>query len=291
VYASQRAETIKVAVQHHHAHVVSAMTEHGVEGPAIGIAYDGTGYGTDGTMWGGEVLLATVQAFRRIATFRPLLLAGGDRAIREPWRLALALVIDAYDDRVPPNVWRFFSRVPLQDIDAVRGLLNRAPMPLARGVGRYFDAFGALFLGRPRASFEGQIALEWNQVADPAVVRAYPFAVDEDAHECREIDLRPAVRAAVSDAVRGDDAAAISAAFHNTIAKATGSVVRRAIAQYGSLPVVASGGCFQNARLAESVKAALAPEHHVLFQELVPPGDGGIALGQAVIADALTAAG
>lgn len=286
LYASQRPEIMKVAVQHHHAHVVSAMVEHGVEGPAIGIAYDGTGYGTDGTMWGGEVLLATVEAFHRVATFRPLLLAGGDRAIREPWRLALALLVDAFDDRVPQNAWRLFGGVRLEEIDGIRALLNGGAMPLARGVGRYFDAFGALFLGRSKASFEGQIALEWNQAADPDVTRAYPFDVNDGS--CREIDLRQAVRAALADSARGEAPSAISAAFHNTIAEATAVVVRRAAADYGRLPVVASGGCFQNARLAESIQAALSPEHRVLLHERVPPGDGGIALGQAVIADALT---
>ncbi len=286
-YAIERPEAVKIAVQHHHAHVVSAMAEHGIEGPVIGIAYDGTGYGTDGTMWGGEVLVATPASFSRAATFRPLSLVGGDRAIHEPWRIALALVHDAFEGELPAGARALLAGVPVHEWDLVRKLLDgRAALPRARGVGRYFDGFGALFLRRRRARFEGQVALEWNQVADPHVSRSYRFRTDPGL-ECCEIDLRPTVRDAMFDYQNGEPVDAIAAAFHNTLVEATAEVVRRAAVRFGSLPIVASGGCFQNARLAEGGRAALAPEHDVLLQETVPPGDGGIALGQAVIADAM----
>ncbi|MBI3403532.1 MAG: carbamoyltransferase HypF [Acidobacteria bacterium] len=286
-YAKRRPEAITIAVQHHHAHVVSAMAEHGLDGRVIGIAYDGTGYGTDGTMWGGEVLVASAAGFERAATFRPIALAGGDRAIREPWRIALALVLDACDGVLPDAAVRLLAEVPVREIDLVRQFLGGGgPAPLARGVGRYFDGFGALFLGRARANFEGQVALEWNQAADPHVGRSYRFALDE-RDGCWEIDLRRAVCDALFDRVHGDPVSAIAAAFHNTLADATAAVVRLTVERVGALPIVASGGCFQNARLAESVRAALAPEHDVLLHRSVPPGDGGIALGQAVIADAV----
>ncbi len=287
-YALRRAETVKVAVQHHHAHVVSAMTEHGVDGPAIGLAYDGTGYGTDGTMWGGEILVASAAAFRRAATFRPLRLVGNDRAIREPWRLALALAVDAFDGEIPGSVRRMLAAVDPRELAFVEQLIARDfPAARGRGVGRYFDAFGALFLGRRHASFEGQIALEWNQTADPHERRTYAFDI-ADGPECVEIDLRPALRDAVADHERGESVATIAAMFHNTIAEATATIVRQVVARHGALPIVASGGCFQNARLAEEVMARLAPEHELLLPHDVPAGDGGLALGQAVIADALT---
>ena len=295
-YAMARPEVMKIGVQHHHAHVVSAMAEHRIRGPAIGIAYDGAGYGTDGTIWGGEVLLATAGAFRGIATFRPLPLVGGDVAVRAPWRLALALVHDTFD-----GSWREFPRERFTDAqegeaEAVGRILDgRMPVPRARGVGRYFDAFGSLFLGRAHASFEGQVALEWNQAADPGVTRGYPFDVNPvttidggDAVELLEIDLRPAVRAAIREHAHRVGVETIAAAFHNTIAAATVAVVRRLNATVGPLPVVASGGCFQNALLAERVQAAFAPDQHVLLHRNVPPGDGGIALGQAVVANATT---
>jgi hydrogenase maturation protein HypF len=286
-YARRRPEAAKVAVQHHHAHVVSAMVEHRIDGPAIGLAYDGTGFGTDDTMWGGEVLVADAASFQRAATFRALPLPGGDRAIREPWRLALALVLDAFDGDVPAALRARFTSVPAQEFEAVRTLLKSSlPIPRARGVGRYFDAFGALFLGRTASGFEGQVALEWNQAADPDVRQAYAYGAVPGA-ACLEIDLRPTVRAAVADLERGIGIGVIAAAFHNTIAEATADLVHRTVAAFGPLPIVASGGCFQNALLADRLQAALGPEQRVLFHREVPPGDGGLALGQAVIADAV----
>src|SRR5581483_9846064 len=159
-YAQRRSEATKIAVQHHHAHVVSAMAEHGIDGPAIGIAYDGTGYGTDGTLWGGEILVATATAFRRMATFRALPLVGGERAIRDPWRIAIAFAADAFGGEVPPLVRDMLRGVDAHELAAVEQMLaRRFPAVGARGVGRYFDAFGALFLVRTRAAFEGPIAL------------------------------------------------------------------------------------------------------------------------------------
>ncbi|HYM22248.1 MAG TPA: carbamoyltransferase HypF [Vicinamibacterales bacterium] len=286
-YAKQRPERHRIPVQHHHAHVASAIAEHGIEGPVIGVAYDGTGFGTDGTIWGGEILVADRLGFTRAATFRPIPLVGGDRAVREPWRIAAALVADAYGGNPPPEAWALIQPAAAHGLEAVRALIGqRAFAPLARGVGRYFDGFGALFLHRSEAAFEGQIALEWNQAADPSVTRTFPFELPAAGHP-PAIDLRPAVRAAVDAFLCGESVGAISAAFHNTIAAATAEAVRRAVVRHGRLPVVATGGCFQNARLAEGVCAALAPEHRVLLHETVPPGDGGIALGQAVIADAI----
>jgi len=217
----------------------------------------------------------------------PARAGGGDKAIRAPWRIALALVHDAFDGELPAEVRALFAHVPAPELDRVQRMVHRAmPFPRARGVGRYFDAFGALFLGRDRVSFEGQTALEWNQAAEPGVTRAYPIHI-EPGGACLEIDLRPAVREAIAEFVGGESASAISAAFHNTLAEATAVVVRRTIAQLGKLPIVATCGCFQNARLAEGVRAALAPEHEVLLHAAVPPGDGGIALGQVVVAEAI----
>jgi len=289
LYAKQRPEAVKIAVQHHHAHVAAVMAEHGIGGPAIGIAYDGAGYGTDGTIWGGELMIATPLSFRRLATFRPLPLLGGDIAVHAPWRIALALVDDAFDGAVPDMVGSLFGVRP-DDVDVMQRLLHRnVHWPLARGVGRYFDAFGSLFLREPKASFEGQIALAWNQAADPRVTYRYGFTLDPRS-DCIEIDLRTAVREAVADYTEGVSVAAIAAAFHNTIAEATGAVVRRAIADVGSLPIVASGGCFQNGLLAERVASALPAGRSLLLHRVIPPGDGGIALGQAIVADAIARA-
>ncbi|MEQ1907899.1 MAG: carbamoyltransferase HypF [Vicinamibacterales bacterium] len=274
-----------IAVQHHHAHVVSAMAEHGLDGPVIGLAYDGTGYGFDGTSWGGEVLWATPAQFERLATFRPIALVGGDAAVHEPWRAALALVLDAWDGILPEQAMSLMASVTPDEQQRMASLIRAGvQVSLARGIGRYFDAFGALFLDRRRAAFEGQVALQWNQVAEPSVTREYPFSIDE-SRSPMEVDLRPSLRAAIGERQAGVSVAEIAAAFHNTLAAATAAVVVRAAGQTGHLTVVASGGCFQNARLAESIQSALG-HFDIRFHQCVPAGDGGIALGQVVVASA-----
>jgi hydrogenase maturation protein HypF len=284
-YALARAEPLKIGVQHHHAHVASAMAEHQLPGPVLGVAYDGTGYGGDGTSWGGELLLARYESFERLATFRPIRLAGGDRAIREVWRIALALLDDAFEGAPPLDAIPLFRRVAAREVAGVRRMIARGVnAPLAHGVGRYFDALGAIGLGRSASSYEGQVALEWNLTADVGERGRYPFAVE--AGSARQLDLRPLVRAAVEDLRAGVSAAVVSGRFHNTLADATADLVRVAALQVGHLPVVLSGGCFQNALLAERVLERLRPDFDVRLHGEVPPGDGGIALGQALVADA-----
>jgi hydrogenase maturation protein HypF len=285
-YAEERAPRRRLAVQHHHAHVASALAEHGLEGPALGFAWDGTGFGGDGSAWGGELLRVERARFERLATFRPIALAGGERAIREPWRAALALVTDAFDGAPPLGALPLFTRVTASLLDAVRALLREPSHTLpAHGVGRYFDALAALVLEKPLARYEGELALLWNGCADPAERRPYGFALREAPGRPLEIDLRALVREAVSDHAAGVPAATIAGRFHATLAVAAGALVTRADAARGErLPVALSGGCFQNALLAERVRAHLGDGRRVLRHGVVPPGDGGLALGQAVVA-------
>jgi hydrogenase maturation protein HypF len=286
-YALGRSEAARIGVQHHHAHVVSAMCEHGLGGPVIGIAYDGTGYGLDGAAWGGEVIVACRDSFERVATFRPIALAGGDAAILHPWRIALALVEDAFEGRAPLDAIRLFSRIPAPNLALVRQMIaTRVRSPLAHGVGRYFDGVGSLVLARPESRYEGQIALEWNVVADIADTGRYDYEVDWQPPTWT-IDLRPMVRAVVRELVAGTGAPAISARFHNTLVSATAEIVRAIVTKRSPAPVVLTGGCFQNPRLAETLAQALAPACDVYMHREVPPGDGGLALGQAIVADAI----
>jgi hydrogenase maturation protein HypF len=281
-YARTRSAVRHVAVQHHHAHVASAMAEHGLPGPVLGVAYDGTGWGTDGTAWGGELLLAHYERFDRLATFRPIALAGGDLAIRETWRIALALVDDAFGDAAPIDRLPVFAGVPRRAIAVARGMIRGAiNTPMARGIGRLFDGIGALGLERPAATYEGQIAVAWNVAAAPGDHGAYPFAVDDG-----EIDVRPLVRAAVGELIAGVAPGLVSARFHDTLIAATIDRVRAAVAAHGRLPIVLTGGAFQNPRLADGVRTGLA-DLDVYMHGEVPPGDGGIALGQALVADAI----
>ncbi len=289
-YAEQRLDGRKIGVQHHHAHVASALAERGLAGPVFGLAYDGTGYGTDGTSWGGELLLADPSSFQRLATFRPIALPGGDRAIREPWRIALAMLDDAFDGAPPLDELRLFRELPEEDLHVARRMLaSGLNSPRAHGVGRYFDAFAALGLVRRRSTFEGQLALEWNMaaLAAPGERGRYAFELRRSGSPW-QLDLRPMVRDAVYELIGGEPPATIAARFHNTLAAASAQLVRHAAVLFGRLGVVLTGGCFQNARLAELVLAELSPSFRVYLHGEVPPGDGGIALGQAVVANAAT---
>ncbi|MGB5810680.1 MAG: carbamoyltransferase HypF [Polyangiales bacterium] len=286
-YATSRERGVTVGVQHHHAHVVSAMAEHGVEGPVLGIAYDGTGFGTDGTAWGGELLLCFRNRFERLATFRPFRLPGGDVAMREVWRASLGLLYDAFDGAPPLEELPLFHGVSARPLRVATQMVDRhVNAPSVRGVGRYFDAVGALALQRPRASFEAQIAVAWNTIADRSEVRRYPFDLDLEQHP-HEIDLRPMVRAIVGDLLTGVPPASISAKFHNTLVTATVTTAQELVGTIGRPPVVLTGGAFQNPWLSEGIAGRLRHDWVCLTHEEVPPGDGGIALGQAVAADAM----
>jgi len=291
LYARERFGVRAIGVQHHHAHVASVMAEHGLDGPVIGLAYDGTGYGLDGEAWGGEILHASYTDFVRVATFRPIALAGGDVAIRQPWRLAFALLDDAFRGEPPIDAFAVFRRIPRSDLDIVSRMIRRGfNAPAAHGIGRYFDAFGALLLDRVASRYEGQIALELNMAADSDEVGRYPYEVLQGGTPW-EIDLRSAVRSAVFESLGGENVGRIAARIHNSLAAASVDVVRAISRRFGRLPVVLSGGCFQNARLAETIVSGLEPEFRVYLNRRVPPGDGGIALGQAVIAAAKYASG
>jgi hydrogenase maturation protein HypF len=286
-YALTRTACERVAVQHHHAHVASAMAEHALPGPVLGIAFDGTGHGTDGTAWGGEILVARYERFDRVATLRGVPLAGGDAAIRHPWRIALALLEDAFDGRPPLDALRLFHAIRAQDLLIVRQMLSaNFRSPIAHGAGRYFDGIGALVLERPDSRYEGQVATEWGGVADPDECGCYGYEIDY-TQPLWNVDLRPMVRDVVGDLIEETPGRVISGRFHNTLVQATSEVVRAANREHGRLPVVLTGGCFQNPRLAEHLAGALAPHSPVYLHSRVPPGDGGLALGQALVAAAV----
>ena len=283
-YASWQEGVRRVGVQHHHAHIASVMAEHHLDGPVIGIAYDGTGYGIDGTAWGGEFLIADTTGFDRVATFRPIPLAGGDQAVHQVWRIALALLDDAFDGTPPLHQLALFRAIPRRGIEAVRAMIHsNINAPLAHGVGRFFDALGAIVLTRTNSRFEGDVAFAWNVIADVKEQTAYPFAVNR-ARTPFEIDLRPLVRAAVRDLLAGRDAALISARFHNAIADATCEVLAGIVESVGDRPIVLSGGVFQNSLLTERILERSGLRSRIFLNREVPPGDGGISLGQAVIA-------
>jgi len=285
--ARARADGIPaVGVQHHHAHAAAAMAEHGLPGPALALTWDGVGLGTDGTPWGGELLLAGYDRFERLATLRPVALPGGDRAVREPWRLALAVLDDAFGGDPPLGAFAVLSARDPREIQAVRGMVAQSlNTPRAHGAGRLFDAVGALALSRGVSRFEGQVALALDSAADDREVGRYPFEIDLSPSPW-QLDWRPALRAVAADAQAGAAPGAISARFHRGLAAAAAELVRHAAARRGRHPVVLAGGVFQNARLAELVARELSGGFEVYLPGEVPPGDGGIALGQVLVADA-----
>lgn len=281
--ARARPARLRLAVQHHHAHVVSLMAETGLlHAEVLGLALDGTGDGGDGTAWGGELLRVTAGTSQRLATLRPIGLAGGERAIRQVWRLAHAVLRDALGAEAPlERLLPELSPLRRRQIDQ---LLAAGTVP-AHGLGRWFDAVAALVLGRLEAAYEGQLAMALEQLAADyrGAARPYPWSLDRSG-AIATIDLRPMVQALVRDLVDGVPRPEIAARFHATIADA----LVGAVETFGppSGPVLGSGGCFQNALLAEALQARLG--ERLVLHERVPTGDGGLSLGQALVARALT---
>ena len=193
------------------------------------------------------MLVADLARFERVATLRPIRLPGGDQAIREVWRIALALVDDAFEGKPPLERIPLFRGITGERLAVVRQMIaSGLNAPLAHGAGRYFDALGALGLGLPESRHEGQVALAWNLVADPAEHRRYGYRLDRSCFPWT-LDLRSMVQEAVADIIVGRPPSSISGAFHNTLAHATAAMVRAVLAERGRMPVVLTGGCFQNA--------------------------------------------
>jgi hydrogenase maturation protein HypF len=320
-YALDRTGVALVGVQHHHAHLAACLAEHGVTGPAVGAIFDGTGYGSDGTVWGGEILYGDLAGFRRAATLLPVRLPGGAQAIRQPWRMACAWLSAAGEGkpdlphqlagRVDPVAWRQVGQL------VQTGLRS----PITSSIGRLFDAAAALCGLRSTVNYEGQAAIELEAACDPHEHGAYPITLDAtpnpgahsnalgdsnspggghgDSSATRGgrdsrlggeehllvIDPRETIRALVADTRQGAAVGVVAARFHAALALVTVDACARAAASHGTEVVVLSGGVFQNRRLLESVSAGLhAAGLRVLVPERLPANDGGISYGQAAVA-------
>ena len=282
-YAREASGLPTVGVQHHHAHLASCLAENGWVGPAIGVIFDGLGYGDDGTLWGGEFLVGDLQGFDRAGHFRPVPLPGGDLAARQPWRMALSYLQATYGEELP--ALPFLTTVAAEELALVRQALTKGiNAPLASSCGRLFDAVAALLGVRSVASFEGQAAMELEMLADPAARSAYPFAL-KMADGVLVFDPRPLVRALVDAVIGGEEPAVCAGRFHVTLAELVRQVCLVLRARREINTVVLSGGVFQNALLTTLVRERLERAgFRVLCHSLVPPNDGGIALGQAAVA-------
>jgi hydrogenase maturation protein HypF len=280
-YALRVPDLEKIGVQHHHAHVASCMAENGLRGKVIGVAMDGTGYGTDGKIWGGEFLVADYGGFERRAHLRYVPLAGGDAAVRQPWRPALAYLADTFGGAAEFPELAIWREVPESQRKLVRSMIAHGVNSIeTSSCGRLFDAVASLIGLRQQINFEGQAAIELETIAADGVVDAYPFGLDGDS-----VDFRPAIEGIVREVREGTPAGAIAARFHNTVAEAIVEVCRRLRAEEKLNRVCLSGGTFQNMKLLARTLAGLRRlEFEVFIHAQVPPNDGGIALGQAVVA-------
>jgi hydrogenase maturation protein HypF len=277
-----------LALQHHHAHALSVLAEHGLRGPALAICLDGTGLGTDGHIWGGELLLVDGLHCRRLAHLSELPLPGGDRAAAEPWRMALAALLAAGEGaEVLPPAWQElppFHAAPPQRVEAVLRLARQPEAcPPCSSAGRHFDAAASMLGLRQTLSYEGQAAAELEDAAATSTAtECYPFVWKLPAAEGPEVaDTAPLFAALAEDARRGarGDAAR---RFHNTLVEIVCQAAQRARRAHGLGTVALSGGCFQNRLLIEGCTTALeAVGFQVLSPEQVSPNDEGISLGQA----------
>ena len=287
-WAASLAGVERVPVQHHHAHLASCLADNGVDLPTIGVTWDGTGLGPDGHVWGGEFLTGDLGGFARAAHLEEVPLAGGDAAIREPWRMAATFLAVAYGDAAPglpldfvrrsdAAAWRIVSAATARGLNA----------PPTSSAGRLFDAVAALLGVRDQVSFEAQAAMALEALAEREADRLYPVHVDGTIVRTTDV-----IRGVVDDLLAAVPAARIAARFHATLAALVGDVCDALRARSGIPRVALTGGVFQNAWLLRAtVRGLRARGFRVLVHRRVPPNDGGLALGQAAVAARRLAAG
>jgi hydrogenase maturation protein HypF len=284
-YAQEREGVELVAVQHHHAHLAATLAEHGETGPAVGAIYDGTGLGTDGTIWGGEILVGGLAEFERAGRIAGVRMPGGEGAIREPWRMACSWLTQmreplpaAFEPIAQPR-WNMVARMVATGMGS----------PFTSSAGRLFDAVAAMCGVRLEVSYEGQAAVELEALADPGAAEPYPFTVSPIAPVV--MNPGPAIQAVLADLRAGVPISTISARFHAGLARVTVEACVLAAQRAGTEIAVLSGGVFQNRLLLELTAAGLQDAGlRVLVPERLPPNDGQIAFGQVAVAAARTTA-
>lgn len=286
-YAKALSGVELVGVQHHHAHVVSVMAENGIREPIIGIAFDGTGYGRDGNIWGGEFLVADWKSFRRVGNLRCLPMLGGAAAITRPYRMAFSYLYSFWGEEALAKKLHLWKRIPAQEIAVmIRQLERRLNSPLTSSCGRLFDAVSAILGVRDTVHYEGQAAIELEMLADERETGAYAFSLGSDEEgDSLVVDTEPVVQAIIADVEMGVPVTVISARFHNTVCLFSLEVCRVVREREGLSRVALSGGVFQNLYLLSTMKRKLEEEgFEVFINREVPTNDGGVSLGQAVVA-------
>jgi hydrogenase maturation protein HypF len=278
-----------IKVQHHHAHVAACMAEHQLEGPVIGLAFDGTGLGDDDTVWGGEVLLADEAGYRRLAHLEQVPMPGSTAAIKSPWRMGLSYLRHVYGDTAGDLDLPFIKRLDNTQKNIVIQMAAKGiNAPLTSSLGRLFDGAAAILGLRRQVAFEGQAAIELEMIADGHDQPPYPFEWDNGP--VRQLALAPIVDGLVKDIQNSVPAFVISRKFHQTLISMFVEMCADISRESGVDRVVLSGGCFQNMLLLEGLTRGLKTcGMRVFAHRQAPANDGGISLGQAVVAGAITA--
>ncbi|MDP4224550.1 MAG: Sua5/YciO/YrdC/YwlC family protein, partial [Bacteroidota bacterium] len=268
-----------VNVQHHHAHIVSCMAEYGLEDRVIGISMDGTGYGSDGNIWGSEFMIADAGHFDRYTHFDYVPMPGGDAAAEEPWRMAFSYLFKYFNDTFDYESLPVFRSVGQKDLTLIREMIQKnINCPLTSGAGRLFDAVSALTGLCIKAGFDSEAPMRLESTADKATDLCYPFSIE------KTVSFKETFRSLLSD-LKVSDISLISAKFHNTIAQIILEVAERMKKEYSLNKVVLSGGVFQNKYLLEKAVRKLKQNRFMVFtNHLIPSNDGGISLGQLVVA-------
>jgi hydrogenase maturation protein HypF len=276
-----------IAVQHHHAHIAAVLAEHGVTGRVVGLAFDGTGYGDDGNVWGAECLVADLRGYRRAGHLRYARLPGGDLAAREPWRAALGYA--ALEPGAAPAFASAFAPVrPELLAVATQQVEQRLNAPLASSLGRLFDAAAAVLGVRTVNQYEGQAAMELEALAGRHAAQPFPFPMARTTDGTWVLDPVPLLVALGERRAAGVAVTELAARFHESIAAAADGLAARVAAEAGLSTVALGGGCFQNARLLTSLRARLeARGIRVLVPRQLGPNDGAVSYGQAAVAAAL----
>jgi len=280
-------DTPVFAVQHHHAHILSCQAEAGLSGPCVGIAMDGTGYGSDGTIWGGEILHVDGTHMDRRGHLRPIWMPGGEKAVEQPWRMAVSCLFEVLgEEEATRAAHGFFPEVPEEDIQVIVGLCRRRSHGVwTSSAGRLFDALSALLGICTQSHYEGQAAIELEVLTDESVTDILPYTlVDKDAGAL-EVNLMPAFEAVLDNLKKGVPAPTLGGMFHATMARAMAEaaamIVERFEGMSSSIPL--SGGVFQNELFCSLMARELTDRSMTpVFHRQVPTNDGGISLGQAV---------
>jgi len=277
----------KTSVQHHHAHIASVLAENRIDGKVIGAAFDGTGYGTDGSIWGGEFLIADRREFIRAAHLRGLPMPGAEAAVRDPWKMAVSYLYSSYGEDLKNLKIDFIRKADKKGLALVMDIIRRnINSPMTSSAGRLFEAVSAIVGVCQKNTYRGQAAMELEGIAADGLDDSYIFEIENKTGELI-IDWAGIIRAVVKELSEGVPRELISARFHNTIAETIRETSLRLRKIYDISRIALSGGVFQNFYLLRKTREKLHEAGFTVYQNrLVPPNDGGISLGQAVIADA-----